>query len=65
MMFPFSERVTCTVSEACAASGLGRTKIYEVLADGRLQSIRVDRRRLIVVKSLLKLLEPEQRRVAA
>jgi excisionase family DNA binding protein len=60
-MFPFSERVTCTISEACAASGLGRTKIYEILADGRLESTRIDRRRLILVASLLKLLEPEQR----
>jgi len=56
----FTNRITCTVAEACEASGLGRTKIYEAIADGRLVSTRVDKRRLIIVASLLKMLEPER-----
>jgi excisionase family DNA binding protein len=64
-MVPFSERVTCTIAEACAATGLGRTKLYEALADGRLVSTKVDNRRLIVVASLIKMLEPKQRIDAA
>ena len=56
----FTNRITCTIAEACEASGLGRTKIYEAISDGRLVSTRIDRRRLIIVASLLKMLEPEQ-----
>lgn len=51
-------RPTVTVAEACIATGLGRTKIYEAIGDGRLTSIKVDGRRLIHVSSLVKLLEP-------
>jgi hypothetical protein len=61
---PFSQRVTCTIAEGCEASGLGRTKIFEAISDKRLQSTKVDGRRLIYVASLLKMLgatDPEQR----
>ena len=54
---PFRERLSCTIAEACAATGIGRTKIYEALSDGRLESVKVDNRRLIIVASLLRLLE--------
>ena len=30
---PFTERLTVTVNEACTATGLGRTKIYEAIGD--------------------------------
>ncbi len=61
----FTNRITCTVAEACEASGLGRTKIYEAMADGRLVSTKIDNRRLIVVASLLTMLEPERQSKAA
>jgi excisionase family DNA binding protein len=54
---PFAERLTCTIAEACEAVGLGRTKLYELIDEGRLDSITIGRRRLVVVRSLLKLLE--------
>jgi excisionase family DNA binding protein len=54
---PFAERLTCTIAEACEALGLGRTKLYELIDEGRLASITIGRRRLVVVRSLLKLLE--------
>jgi excisionase family DNA binding protein len=57
---PFADHITCTVAEACEVSGLGRTKIYEALTDGRLASTKIDNRRLIIVASLFKLLEPER-----
>jgi excisionase family DNA binding protein len=59
-IIPFSERITCTVDEACQASGLGRTKLYEAVADKRLASTKIDNRRLILVKSLLEMLNPER-----
>ena len=53
---PFQERPTCTVAEACKASGIGRSKLYELMGDNRLKTVKVDKRRLIVVPSLLDLL---------
>jgi hypothetical protein len=26
---PFRERLSCTIAEACATAGIGRTKMYE------------------------------------
>lgn len=59
-MIPFAQRVTCTIQEACAYSGLGRSTIYEAIKDGRLDSTNVRvkpnsrGRRLVSVPSLLK-----------
>jgi excisionase family DNA binding protein len=55
---PFADRLTCTVAEACAATGLGRTKLYELMGAGLITSSTIGRRRLIQVPSLLKLLVP-------
>lgn len=52
---PFAQRLTCTVAEACEATGLGRTKIYELIGDGRVITTTVGRRRLVIVQSLLAL----------
>lgn len=52
----FEERPTCTVKEACAAVGLGKTKLHELIGGGAVQSVKVGRRRLVNVPSLLKYL---------
>ena len=54
---PFAQRFTCTINEACEVTGLGRTKLYELIGDGHLATTTVGRRRLVVVRSLLSLLE--------
>ena len=54
---PFMERPTCTIKEACKASGMGRTKFYELINGGELKMISVGRRRLVQVPSLLKFLK--------
>jgi excisionase family DNA binding protein len=54
---PFAQKLTCTVNEACEMTGLGRTKLYELIGDGHLATTTVGRRRLVVVRSLLSLLE--------
>jgi excisionase family DNA binding protein len=54
---PFTQRLTCTINEACEVTGLGRTKLYELIGDGHLATTIVGRRRLVVVRSLLSLLE--------
>lgn len=53
---PIQQRMTCTVREACQASGLGKTKLYELIGNGRLDTMRVGRRRLVKVQSLSGLL---------
>jgi excisionase family DNA binding protein len=45
-----------TINEACRITGLGKSKIYECLADGRLRGTNVDRRRLIFYSSIEDLL---------
>ena len=57
---PFCDRISCTIPHACAATGIGRTKLYEALSDGRLKSVKVDNRRLVLVESLLRLLEVQR-----
>ena len=52
---PFAQRLTCTIAEACEVTGLGRTKFYELIGDGRVTTTTVGRRRLVIVQSLLAL----------
>jgi excisionase family DNA binding protein len=54
---PFRERPTCSIAEACAAAGFGRTKLYELLDEGTVSTIKVGRRRLVRVSSLLAFLD--------
>ena len=57
---PFAQRLTCTIVDACQATGLGRTKLYELIGDGLLATTTVGRRRLVLVRSLLSLIEAKQ-----
>jgi excisionase family DNA binding protein len=56
---PFAQRLACTVAEACEATGLGRTKLYELIGEGQLDTTTIGRRRLVMVHSLRTLLEAE------
>jgi excisionase family DNA binding protein len=47
-----NEPVTITVPTAIALSGLGRTKLYEMISSGEIESVLVGTRRLIVFASL-------------
>jgi hypothetical protein len=57
---PFAARLTCTIADACGASGLGRTKLYELIGNGTVCTTTVGRRRLVLVSSLLRLLRVEE-----
>lgn len=46
------ERLAVSVTEACEMIGIGRTKIYELIRDGRLKSVKVGRRTLLSVASI-------------
>ena len=57
---PFAQRPTCTIKEACSAIGLGRTKLYELIGDGVIETRQIGRLRLVHVPSLLKHLHMDQ-----
>jgi len=44
--------ITCTIADACRLSGIGRTTLYSLLSAGDIRSVRIGRRRLVVVESL-------------
>jgi excisionase family DNA binding protein len=50
---PFQERLWCSVLEASQVEGVGRTKIYELMASGGIHSKKEGKRRLISVQSLI------------
>lgn len=49
--------LTVGVREACALTGLGPTKVWDLIGKGRLKVTRIDRRTLVFVASIEKLLE--------
>jgi excisionase family DNA binding protein len=53
------DRLTCTVREACSATGIGKTKMHELISGGALESAKIGRRRLVKVPSLLRLVGQE------
>ena len=54
---PFSQRLSCSVTEAMQVTGLSRTTINVEMKAGRIASTRVAGRRLIFVRSLLDFLK--------
>jgi excisionase family DNA binding protein len=52
MSEPELKPITVTVDRGMKLSGLGRTKIYELIGNGTIKTITVGRRRLIVYSSL-------------
>lgn len=49
--------ITVSIPDAGRMIGLSRSRIYELLGEGRLESRKIGRRRLVVVRSLEKLVE--------
>jgi excisionase family DNA binding protein len=56
---PFRERISATIAEACEASGLGRTKLYELIGSGKVRTKKVGHRTLVSVSSLLETIDPD------
>lgn len=50
-------KITTTVKGACEMTGLGKTKLYELIANGTVKTATVGRRRLIAVDSIKALVE--------
>ena len=51
--------LSITVKMACTLTGLGATKIWQLIRDGRLDVVRLDKRTLIKFPSLERLLSPD------
>jgi hypothetical protein len=56
---PFRERISCTIPEACSATGIGRSKLYEEITAGRVVTRKVGKRTLVLVQSLEKMIGAE------
>lgn len=53
------EPLTVTVADACAALGIGRTKLYELIGAGQLETFKIGKRTLIKTASIRALVEGE------
>lgn len=51
------EPITVTIDGAKKATGLGVTKLYELINEGKLQTVKVGRRTLVKVASIRAMLE--------
>ena len=48
-----------SVSEACKVSSIGKTYLYQLINEGRLQTCKIGKRTLISARSLRALIEGE------
>ena len=46
------EPILCSITEAGRALGLGRSKVYELINEGNLETVHIGRRRLIHIESI-------------
>jgi hypothetical protein len=56
---PFWQRFSLTIDETGEAGGWGRTTTYKLIGEGRLKTVSIGKRRLVLVPSLLQLLDPK------
>jgi excisionase family DNA binding protein len=50
------EPLALSINDTAKALGLGRTSIYAMIADGRLDAFRLGRRRLVRMESIRRLI---------
>jgi hypothetical protein len=59
LTLPFCHRLTCSIDETIKATGLSRSMIYNKMKSGEIEWTKINSRRLVKVKSLLRLLGVE------
>jgi hypothetical protein len=50
------EPITTSISGFCKISGVGRSKAYELIADGAIRTVRVGKRQFVVLDSYRQLI---------
>jgi hypothetical protein len=55
-----TDRITAPIGEFCKLAGIGRSLVYEMIGDGRLESILIGKRRLVVLDSYRRLVERQR-----
>lgn len=53
-------KLAFTIAEACHAVGIGRSKLYELIGQGRLETRKIGSRTLIPAESLRSLVAGDQ-----
>ncbi|OHC97812.1 MAG: excisionase [Sphingomonadales bacterium RIFCSPLOWO2_12_FULL_63_15] len=53
------EPLAYSVNEACRLSTLGKTRLYQLIAEGRLEARKIGKRTLIPAASLRRLIDGE------
>jgi excisionase family DNA binding protein len=46
------DTLLCSIADAAKALGVGRSKLYELIGEGRLETMAIGRRRLVRVDSV-------------
>lgn len=54
------EIITTSIKDAAKALGLGRTSIYALIKEGKLESFKLGRRTLIKAESIRRLVEGQE-----
>lgn len=55
-----SDIITATIDQFCKISGLGRSKVYQMMGDGALETVQFGKRRLILLDSYRRLIEDQR-----
>lgn len=62
---PAAERLSYTVDEACAVTGLNRNAIYRAITLGQISTFKVGRRRMVSTRALRAFIEAREKEAAA
>lgn len=54
---PPPEPLAYTIHDACRISSIGRTRLYELIKEGKLEARKVGKRTLVMAASLRRLIE--------
>jgi hypothetical protein len=49
-------QITAPIGPFCRDNGVGRTKVYELIGDGEIESVTIGRKRYIIVQSYIEFL---------
>jgi excisionase family DNA binding protein len=58
MSCPTPDLLSVRIKEACRLTGIGRSKLYELIASGDVEIVKVGAMTLVPISSLRKLLQP-------